>query len=62
MMDKVVGFKVRKLAIEASRTVNTADIIEQQKEKFRAYFTMTAGVCFNSGNLCISDKDVQDIV
>jgi hypothetical protein len=32
MMDKVVGFKVRKLAIEASRTVNTADILATEGE------------------------------
>ncbi len=60
MMDKVDGFKVRKQALEASRIENAADVIEKWKEKFMTCSTMIAGVCFNSGNLSISDGDVQD--
>ena len=62
MMDKVVGYKVRQQALDRSRAENTAEINQQCKEKFQKCSTMTAGICFNSGNLCISDAGVRNRV
>ena len=62
LMDKVVSYKVRQQALETSRNENAAQLIEECKEKFQRCSTMTAGICFNSGNLCISDAGVRDRV
>jgi len=62
MMDKIVDFKVRQQALETARAENAAEIIAHRREKFEKCSTLTAGVCFNSGNLCISDGQVRDRV
>lgn len=61
-MDKIVDFKVRQQALETARAENAAEIIAHRREKFKNCSTLTAGVCFNSGNLCISDGQVRDRV
>jgi len=62
LMDKVVSYKVRQQALDTARTENAAETARQRKEKFQRCSTMTAGICFNSGNLCISDETVRDRV
>jgi len=53
---------VRQQALETARAENAAEIIAHRREKFEKCSTLTAGVCFNSGNLCISDGQVRDRV
>lgn len=55
MMGKVVEFKVWQQALDTSRAENAAEILQKHKEKFDKCSNMTAGISFNSGNLCISD-------
>jgi hypothetical protein len=62
MMDEMIDFKVRKQALETARAENSAEIIAQQRDKFKNCSTLTSGVCFNPGNLCISDGQVWDRV
>jgi hypothetical protein len=62
LMDKVVSFKVRQQPLDTARNENVAETARQRKEKFQQCLTMTAGICFNSGNLCISDETVHDRV
>jgi hypothetical protein len=50
MMEKRVDLKVKQQAIETARAENAAEIIVHRREKFKNCSTLTAGVCYNSGN------------